>query len=607
MKRIINNYIFLRNLKLQSRLMICFSLLTILPLFIVASFTYQSAERTIKKNASDITASKLQQAINSVDLYIENADSVVQSIFFDSNLRQYIYDSHKSDYERAIALTEVQKILSGYIYPNKYIGQVYIVDRKNNIFASGSMILDILNKEEWFSRFVEGNDKMAIIPTHNAGNYMVRFNNNIDTVITILRKYTNIQNNELLGVIGIDINYQYIHNIFQNSEINNDTITMIVTEQGKMVYNKDRSLIDTEIDRGRYQQIFQNQSGSYIEVIDKISYFVVFTTSEKTDWKLVQLIPVNQLFAEAKSIKIKTLLVGMICTFFALLISVGASYSVSGPLKKLRREMVKVEKGDMNVHMEISSEDEIAELSNSFNHMIQELRASIQKIYEDENIKKQIELNMLQQQINPHFLFNTLDSINWMARMQNVPNISLTITSLVKLLQASTYTDRDFVTIEEELENIKNYIAIQKFRYGSQFEVIYEIEETIAKKYTLKLILQPLVENAIYHGLEDKVEGGIIVIGGSMIDNVIYLSVQDNGRGINQEKINQILAKDMKESSRYSSIGISNTAKRIKLYYGEKYGLELIKLEEGGTKAVITIPVRSEERVKLDDQSVDCG
>ena len=602
MKRFINNYILLRHLHLQSRLMIYFSLLTIIPLFIVATVTYQSAERIIENNASIYTASKLQQSMNSVNLYFENADGLLQSIFFDRNLRQQIYNSKKSDFERTLAIAEVSRILKGYSYPNKYVGQIYIADLYD-VFSSGPVVLNNLKKEEWFDEFWKSDDKFEIVPTHDASRYSFRLSNNIDTVITILRKYTNIEKNETLGIIGIDINYQYIYNVFENPEIDNGTTTLLITEQGEIVYSENQTLIGTTLERRLYEESFQSKSGSYRKTIDQVPYFIVYTTSEITNWKLIQLIPVNRLFEEAKKIKTNTLFVGFVCIILAMLLSVGASYSVSAPLKKLRRQMAKVEKGDMDVHMEISSSDEIAELSNSFNRMIKELSASIQKIYKDENIKKQIELNMLQQQINPHFLYNTLDSINWMARMQNSPNISSTITSLVKLLQASTYTNRDFITIGEEIDNIKNYIAIQKFRYGSMFEVVYDIDEAIIKKYTLKLILQTLVENAIYHGLEDKVEGGIIVIGGKIIENDICLWVEDNGKGIDQDKIDKILSKDIKESSRYSSIGISNTVKRIKLYYGEAYGLELKKLLDSGTKAVITIPIRSEERMKLDDQS----
>jgi len=584
--------------------MIYFSILTIIPLFIVATVTYQSAEKIIENNASIYTASKLQQTMNSVNLYLESADGLLQSIFFDRNLRQQIYNSKKSDFDRTLAIAEVSKILKGYSYSNKYVGQMYIAN-SSDVFSSGPVILNKLRKEEWFNKFWQSEDKFKIIPTHNASQYSPRLTNSIDTVITVLRKYTNIEKNEELGVIGIDINYQYIHNVFENPEIDNGTTTLLITEQGDIVYSEDQTLIGTTVDLKLYEEGLRGLSGSYRQTIDYVPYFVVYTTSEITNWKLIQLIPVDNLFKEAKKIKTKTLLVGFICIMLAMLLSVGASYSVSAPLKKLRRQMAKVEKGDMDVHMEISSSDEIAELSNSFNRMIKELSASIQKIYKDENIKKQIELNMLQQQINPHFLYNTLESINWMARMQNSPNISSTITALVKLLQASTYTERDFITIDEEIDNIKNYIAIQKFRYGNLFEVIYDIDEAIIKKYTLKLILQPLVENAIYHGLEDKTEGGIIVIGGGMRENGICLWVEDNGKGIDQDKIDQILSKDIKESSRYSSIGISNTVKRIKLYYGEAYGLELKSLLESGTKAVITIPVRSEERMKLDDQSDD--
>lgn len=606
MKAFINKYILLRHVHLQSRLMIYFSILSILPLYIIGSVTYQSAERTIEKNATEYTVSKLQQSISSLDLYIENGDSVLQSLFFDRNLRQYIYDSKRSDFDRTVAISEVFRILNAYVYPTQYIRQIYIVDQDDGIFASGTVMLKNLKDESWFNEFFQGTEKMAVIPTHNAGRYIVRLDNRYDSVITILRKYVNIEKNEQLGVIGIDLGYQYIHNIFDTSELNEFSTTLLVTPRGDIVYAKNKELVGTQMSLANYSAIFENQSGSYIEIIDKVPYFVVYTTSEKTGWKLIQTLPTKQLFAEAQTIKTKNFFVGLVCVFFALLFSIGISYGISAPLKKLRTEMSKVEKGDLNVHMAINSNDEIGELSKSFNQMVGELNASIEKIYEDENIKKQIELNMLQQQINPHFLFNTLDSINWMARMQNVPNISTTITSLVKLLQASTYTNRDFVTITEEIENVKNYIAIQKFRYGSLFDVDYQIEDDVKDKYTLKLILQPLVENAIYHGLEDKVDGGKITIGGKIDKDSIVLWVEDNGKGIEQALIDQLLTKEEKTQQSYNSIGISNTAKRLKLYYGNAFGLELNKVVEGGTKATITIPVRTEERIKLDDKSDDC-
>ncbi|MBC7959651.1 MAG: HAMP domain-containing protein, partial [Vallitaleaceae bacterium] len=408
--------------------MIYFSLLTILPLYVVTSVNYQSAERTIKKNAIEYTSSKLQQAINSVDVYIENADGILKSMFFDKNLRQYIYSSQSGHFQRTIALSKVQAILAGYIYPAKYIAQVYIVDNDEQIFASNAVAHDLLEKESWFTDFRDGTDIRTIVPTHDAGNYVSSMGS-IDIAITILRKYVNIEKNEPLGVVGIDINYQYISDVFERTGANKDTTNLLITEQGEVVYDNNPNLISKAIDGKMYQQVFQNKTGSYMEDIGNIPYIVVYTTSNETNWKLIQFIPVSELFAEARKIKTDTFIVGLMCILFSMLISIGVSYSVSAPLKKLRREMTKVEKGDMNVHIEITSGDEIGELSNSFNRMIKELSASIKKIYEDEGIKKQIELNMLQQQINPHFLFNTLDSINWMARMQNVPNISSTITS----------------------------------------------------------------------------------------------------------------------------------------------------------------------------------
>jgi len=599
MNKFINKYILLRNIGFKYRLIIYFSLLTVIPIYIVAGVTYKNAERIIENNVTSLTSTKLQQVVTSLDIYIESADNVLQSIFFDETLSTDIYESGLGEYERVTAKQSAEKVLTGYLTPAKYIKQIYIVTFDEEVFASSYIFLEALKEESWFQEFFHGDKVFEIVPTHTSSAYSAKDFSKTASVITIIRKFIDIDENKTLGIIGLDIDYEYIKNIFEDTNEIEGVITLLFTDAGEHVYSS--NMPEDALSLDDFGSYIDKEDGNFSMEIGGMDYFAVYTRSEITDWKVIQLIPYENLFTEISEIRIKILYVGLVCIVVSLLAAVGASLTISSPIKRLSEEMHKVEKGDLSVQVPVNSNDEIAELTRSFNLMVRELSTSINKIYEDENTKKQIELRMLQQQINPHFLYNTLDSINWMARIQNASNIASTINSLVKLLQASTYTNKDFVTIQEEIENVKNYIAIQKFRYSSLFDVNYEIDDSITEYYTLKLILQPIVENAIHHGLEDITEGGKITIGARKSGENIELWVEDNGKGIDEEQLKIILEKDIKETTSYSSIGISNTEKRIKLYYGESYGLAFDTTKDKGTKVIVTIPIRSEERRKLND------
>ncbi|MDA3846648.1 MAG: sensor histidine kinase, partial [Vallitaleaceae bacterium] len=517
----------------------------------------------------------------------------------------YIINSANGDYERTVALRSVGDILRSDVVPSEYISQTYIIDNNENVYASDSVDSDALIREEWYQAYRDSFEAKAIIPTHDTAKYFSRGGSEDTKVISILRKFKSIDLGESLGIIGIDISYRYLTNLFLDSQLNQATMTL-VTDYGEIVYDYDDVLVGNQIDLDMFSQVFENSSGSYNLSSNGLEYVVVYTTSPVTNWKLIHMIPANELFAEAQQIRNYIFMVGVLCVGLALVIASAVSYGISSPLTALKNGMRKVESGDLDVVMEVAFHDEVGVLSHSFNRMIDEISRYIKRIYEEEDIKKRIELNMLQQQINPHFLFNTLDSVIWMARMHNAPKVASIITSLVKLLQASTYTDSDFIQIHQEIENIKNYIAIQKFRYGSRFEFYYDIDENLKNIYTLKLILQPLVENAIYHGLEEIVEGGIISIKIKCDHDAVIMSVEDNGKGIDLNNIRQILNNDDKDEVHYNSIGISNTNQRIKMYYGDAYGLEMESIPSGGTRAIIRIPIRLKERTKLDDKSDDC-
>ena len=279
---------------------------------------------------------------------------------------------------------------------------------------------------------------------------------------------------------------------------------------------------------------------------------------------------------------------------FAVLSAWAISRSIYNPIKQLHDVTTTITKDDLQVFMTRDNVDEITELGMSFNIMIGRIRDLLDsKISEQENLKK-AELRALQAQINPHFLYNTLDTIIWMAEAQKTDQVIEIVSALSSFFRISLSKGRDWITIGEEIERIKNYLTIQKMRYRDILDYRIEIEAGVEKNTILKLILQPLVENALYHGIKNKRGGGTIIVRAQQKNaDEILLEVADNGIGFTPEKLAQLqaeLADDSGEIKLESGYAIGNVNRRIRLYYGKQYGLAVTSEYSTGTCASLVIP-----------------
>jgi two-component system sensor histidine kinase YesM len=256
--------------------------------------------------------------------------------------------------------------------------------------------------------------------------------------------------------------------------------------------------------------------------------------------------------------------------------------------------MVQFGKGDFTVRCPEGAKDEAGRLSETFNQMAENINILVQKVYEEHLMKREAELKSLQMQINPHFLYNTLETINWMARVHGTEDIGIMVKSLGDLMRA-TINDKDYVMLADEINSLNNYLKIQKYRYGNKFEAGFEIDPNTKKLYVPKLILQPLVENAIYHGIEPSIEKGVIQIK-TMLDNKeLIITVYDSGIGMTHDTISRVLDINSKEDNFTShSIGLQNVIRRIKTLFGDDYGLEIHSELGEWTRIIVRLPVMFE-------------
>ena len=315
------------------------------------------------------------------------------------------------------------------------------------------------------------------------------------------------------------------------------------------------------------------------------------------DWLMIGLTPVNELTKAGKAMTQIIYVVGIIAALISPFFSLRVSHSVTKPLIYLTDTMKKFGKGDLSVRVPVLYEDEIGILSEEFNKMSEQIRQLVDQVYREQRAKRKSELAALQAQINPHFLYNTLNSVSSLIKMNCPDEAFIMIQAIGTFYRTSLSDGKTLIPLEQEITNIENYIKIQKVRYGNKIEYEIDIENEILQEWIVKLTLQPLVENSIYHGIKEMRGKGIIRIKGWKEKNKVFIQVSDNGLGIPEEKLEELFSKDYREKG--SAFGLFNIQQRLQIYFGKEYGLTVESKLSQGTKATVCIPVdfkREEDR-----------
>ena len=304
---------------------------------------------------------------------------------------------------------------------------------------------------------------------------------------------------------------------------------------------------------------------------------------------------VSELMRRADAARGIYLLIALALFLAALALAYLLSNEITKPIKALERSMKEVEKGNFaHAALAVREENEIGHLSRNFNMMTEEIQNLIEQRDREQQIKRKSELKALQSQINPHFLYNTLDSIIWMAEWGKNQEVVRMTSSLAKLLRRSISNEQEVVTVAEEAAYTETYLSIQKMRYKDKLEYKILVDPEIMQEKVIKLILQPLVENAIYHGIKYKEGKGLIQIRGFRKGDQMILLVQDDGKGMDVEALAHIFEKHTRDT-RSNGVGLNNVNERIQLYYGEEYGISFQSSPGKGTEAAIRLPFGREE------------
>ncbi len=577
-------------LTLRRRLQLYFSLFVIIPIFMAGILLYFVAIDSAEKNAVKFS----NQIINRISSEIEdmlydsyNVSTIIsEEPYIQENLRKPLSDDLPTRFSADLAIDSRLNYIATY---NRNLFGIYLVAKNGGKYKSNYTTVrdEDLRETEWYERIMETDDAVWFgthyesFATETSGKSMISLG------FPIKDKATG--NN--VGAVIVDIEESMLTAMI-NREIGTEGIIYILDQDNNVISHPDRSLISEHLDFEKGSQFETNEFGvnSYTTVGDDKS-IIVYKTLPLNSWKVVASLPISGLTEDIDLIRdLMFLSLGFI-TVLALVAAINISNSVVNPIGKMMRLMKKVEQGNMDVSMTIERNDEIGDLSNSFNRMINKVDGLMDTIYSEQKELRKAELKALQSQINPHFLYNTLATVIWMAREKEYEEIIKIVTAITKYYRIGISRGRDIISIEDEVEHISNYLIILNQRYSDKFDYDVDIKEELYKYKTLKLILQPIVENAIYHGVKNKREMGHISIGSEELEDTILFSVRDTGVGMNEEQLNKlVLAINDLSGEHPESYGLRNVNERIKIFFGQEYGLEIESEEGSGTVVRVRIP-----------------
>ena len=394
-----------------------------------------------------------------------------------------------------------------------------------------------------------------------------------------------------LGVLLVDMNYSSIEQLLTKANTESAAEYIYLTDSnGEIIYHPKQKLIYTGLYEENNNAAAGYEDGSITEEFGGEKRLVTVKTISYTGWKLVSVVPMSSFEMGLSDLRMFVILAMALTMLIIIITNQLVSARIADPLKRLNASVREWEAGNLNPKIYVGGSLEVEHLGKTLRSTVAQIQELMHDILVEQEQKRKSELDALQSQINPHFLYNTLDSIVWMIEGERYEDAVFMITQLASLFRISLSRGRTIISIEDEIRHAKNYMNIQKIRYKNMFQISFELEDEILNCCTVKLVVQPLLENAIYYGVECMDGDGEIFVRGYRREDDIYIEVRDNGLGMPKETVEGLLKENHRVPKKGSGVGLSNVHNRIRLRFGSPYGLVIESVPDEGTTVRIHLP-----------------
>lgn len=581
---------------IRTKLVLIFLAVTVIPLCISSLLTYENSINTLRDEYINNNLKVLQQGGQNISNYLEELNQLSLSPY-----KNNVFMRNASFDQLDFSGTQYnENFLKSILFSRKDIAYLYYYITDSKILYSfskqlySSRVFSEIENEEWLKKTMVSQNGFFIAPKSKFVNYSNIGTSNANEVFTINRTIKDISNSKVLGVLSLVIDNKKLGEMCNSISSENEVVALF-DNIGKVYYSSNLNI--EFINQLIQKKQLEKDSGYYSLINDQGKSIVVFSKTYG-NLILVKYIPYSLLASSSeKSLRMSTIII-IIASLAVIVLSILISYSITLPIKRLVNNMKKVGEGNFNIHIPHISNDEIGLLTARFNEMTEKVNSLINSEYKLKISKKNAQLRALQAQINPHFIYNALQSISTLAIRKEAPEIYTMTNAIANMLRYSLKSSNDLVTLSTEIDNMNNYLYVQKVRYSGRLKVDINIEDSVREFMVPRLILQPLIENSIKYGIDDEKPEEAIVISATNEGEFIAITVKDTGRGIDQNRLDMIrewLKQDEDLLDDGEHMGIKNVINRMKLIYGEISELTLDSKIGEGTCITLRMPLNHEK------------
>lgn len=573
----------IKNLSIQSSIFMYFTVTAIIAIALISLIIFQRFTNSLNATIIEENSGIVGQLGESVDSYLRNAMKVSDSIYYNVIKNT---DISNDDIKRGMNLI--------YVNNDNMIDDIALISGKGELIESMPALRlkdnsNVLEKD-FFKKSMAESEYINFSMPH-IRDLFDRNESSYSWVISLSRAVeVTDEGKATQALLLINLNYMYFEEIFSNVNLGNGGYVYLTNDRGDIIWHPKQN----EIYSGRFKEDNKYaatlKDGITVENVSGKNLTLNVRTIGYTGWKLVGVTPSAALGVDGIKFRFFVLFVADLFLFLLAMINAFISDKISNPIKRLDGSVREIESGNLDVEIVPSGSYEVEHLGKSIKNMLGRIKVLMSDLVDEHNAKRKSEFDTLQSQINPHFLYNTLDIIVWMIENENSDKAVNIVTALAKFFRISLSKGKNIITVKDEVEHVRNYLMIQNMRFKNRFEYSIDVDEEVLSYSSLKLMLQPLVENAIYHGMEFMDGDGEIDVKVFKEDDSLYFTITDNGLGMSEDMVETLLSKDFVPSKKGSGIGVKNVNERIKLYFGSEYGLKVESEPDEGTKITIHLP-----------------
>ena len=607
----------MNNWPLREKFITHFLLISIVPSLLITIFISWTVSNIIERQSN----THLMQLIGNVSKSLDVQAGSIQNISYFISMNQdvqYFLDGGSDMLQQDQDRYRLHSFLQGFSTLYSEIAGIIVV-RYDGQYLSNDMYArseQNLTEEYWYHEAMAAHGIYKMIGHPENRNVTTHVNYKDSEIVSVVRAIQDPETGKTKGVVLIDLKLRVIAEMLRDVKLGKSGYLLVVDEKGDAIYEPPHAYNFIPSD---HEQWKKQTSGSFNIEVNKEDHHILYYTSTFTNWTTVGVFPLQDTLQAIKDTNKYLVFFFFLLCVIGMTASIFLSTSITKPITKLASMMRKVEEGNMNIPLLADRKDEVGVLVNSFQKMIVQIKRLLKQVEEEQYKKREAELRSLQAHIQPHFLYNTLDTIQWLTRKEGAHEATEMVGALSKLFRIGLSKGNEIIPLVDEIEHVKSYLIIQKTRYKEKLNYTIDVDEDCNRLYVMKIILQPIVENAIYHGIKERRGTGTVSIKISQSHGFLKMIIEDDGKGMDGERLlslrkalssplvdqeHVIATPTLSRGGELVGYGLRNVQERIQLSFGALYGITIESALHDGTVVTITHPILTQKGSEHIDEKV---